>query len=54
MKIYNISGKLIYSKNLDLRANKVLKVNIPSNITSGIYLISLDLGADKKTKKIVL
>ena len=54
MKIYNISGKLIYSINLNLRANQISKVNIPSNLTSGIYLISLDLGTDKKTKKIVL
>ena len=54
MKIYNITGKLMYSKNLNLRANQVSKVNIPSNLTSGIYLISLDLGTDKKTKKIVL
>ena len=54
MKIYNISGKLMYSKNLNLRANQISKVSIPSNLASGIYLISLDLGTDKKTNKIVL
>ena len=44
----------MYSKNINLRANQISKVSIPSNLASGIYLISLDLGTDKKIKKIVL
>ena len=43
MKIYNISGKLMCSKNLNLKANQVSKVNIPSNLPSGIYLVSLTI-----------
>lgn len=54
LKLYNISGKLLCSRNLRLKVNQVDKVNIPNDLPSGIYVVSLTTDKEQKTKKIVL
>ena len=54
LKLYNISGKLLCSRNLKLKVNQVDKVNIPNDLPSGIYIVSLTTDKEQKTKKIVL
>ena len=54
LKLYNISGKLLCSRNLKLKVNQVDKVNIPNDLPSGIYVVSLTTDKEQKTKKIVL
>ena len=52
IKIYNMIGEEVFMKNLNI-SNKTFQLSLPSNLTSGTYIISLKVGKEIKTQKII-
>ena len=45
-------GEEVLMKNLNI-SNKTFQLSLPSNLTSGTYIVSLKVGKEIKTQKII-
>ena len=53
VKIYNMIGEEVFMKKLNFFNNQTFQFNLPSNLTSGTYIVSLKLGKEIKNQKII-
>ena len=53
VKIYNMIGEEVFMKKLNFFNNQTFQLNLPSNLTSGTYIVSLKLGKEIKNQKII-
>jgi hypothetical protein len=53
IKIYNMIGKEVFIKKLNFFNNQTFQLSLPSNLTSGTYIVSLKVGKEIKNQKII-
>ena len=53
IKIYNLNGEEVFMKKLNTFNSQRFQIGLPSNLTSGTYIVSLKIGDEFKNKKII-
>ena len=53
IKIYNMIGEEVFMKKLNFFNNQTFQLSLPSNLTSGTYIVYLKVGKEIKTQKII-
>ena len=53
IKIYNMIGEEVFMKKLNFFNNQTFQLSLPSNLTSGTYIVSLKVGKEIKNQKII-
>jgi methionine-rich copper-binding protein CopC len=53
IKIYNMIGEDVFIKKLNFFNNQIFQISLPSNLTSGTYIVSLKVGKEIKNQKII-
>ena len=53
IKIYNMIGEEVFIKKLNFFNNQIFQISLPSNLTSGTYIVSLKVGKEIKNQKII-
>ena len=53
IKIYNMIGEEVFKKKLNIVNNQTFKLSLPSNLSSGTYIVSFKVGKEIKNQKII-